>query len=74
LSKVIIVKGDATDSGAVYDALVQNNCDAIVNSAGLAALFSFQEPRMQGIVNAVSAAGVNASEKLGRPLRSWFLG
>lgn len=74
LSKVAIVTGNARDSAAVSDALVQNNCDAFINSAGVAAPLPFQTPRMQGIVNAVTAAGVEASQKLGRPLRCWFLG
>ena len=74
LSKVIIVTGDATDSVSISDALVQHSCEAFINTAGLAAIFPWQAPAMQGIIKAVIAAGVDASTKLGRPLRCWLLG
>ena len=73
-SKVTVVTGDATDSSAISDALVENKCDAFINSAGQAAIFPWQAPRMQDIVNAVATAGVDASKKLRRPIRCWFLG
>lgn len=74
LSEVIIVVGDATNSSAISDTLVKNQCDAIVNSAGLANVFPWQAPRMQNIITALVAAGNNASTKLNRPLRCWLLG
>jgi len=74
LSEVTIVVGDATDSSAISDALVNNKCDACLNSAGLAAMFPWQAPQMQEIINAVADAAVDASKKLGYPIRAWFLG
>ena len=72
--KVSIAHGDATDSTVIKDALISNNCDAIVSSAGVAAVFPWQELGMQPIVHAVAAAAVEASQILGRPMRCWFLG
>ena len=69
-----IVCGDAEDSTSIRDALVSNRCNAIVNTAGLAAVFPWQAPRMQGIIHAVTKAGVEASEIMGYSLRCWFLG
>lgn len=73
-NKVTIVVGDATDSSAISDALVENQCDAFVNSAGQASIFPWQSPRMQDIIDAVVIAGNDASTKLNRPLRCWLLG
>lgn len=74
LNKVTIIVGDATNSAAISDALVENQCDAFVNSAGQASIFPWQSPRMQNIINAVVTAGNDASTKLDRPLRCWLLG
>ena len=73
-SDLTVVTGNATDSGAVEDAIVNNRCDAFINSAGLAAIFPGQAPRMQEIINAVATAGVEASKKLNRPIRAWLMG
>jgi len=74
VSRVTIATGNATDSNAVREALVRNRCDALINSAGLAAVFPWQDPRMQGIIQAVTKAAVEASQVMGRPIRAWFLG
>ncbi|MCJ1475234.1 hypothetical protein MMC13_003896 [Lambiella insularis] len=74
VSQLTVVTGDATDAEAIKDALVKHQCDALVNSAGGVALFPWQAPQMQGIVNAVSTAAVDASRELKRPIRGWFLG
>ena len=73
-NRVTIVIGDATNSGAIRDALVENQCDAFINSAGQASIFPWQSPKMQEIINAVVMAGNDASTKLNRPLRCWLLG
>ncbi|MCJ1379340.1 hypothetical protein MMC17_002441 [Xylographa soralifera] len=73
-SQVAIVTGDATDAQAIKEALVNYQCDALINSAGLAAILPWQAPRMQGIINAVSTAAVDASKELKYPIRGWFLG
>ena len=74
VSKVSVVTGDATNAAAIESALVDHACDAFVNSAGLANVFPWQAPRMQEIINAVATAGVEASRKLHKPMRAWFLG
>lgn len=74
VDKCTIVTGDATNAAAIETALVQNRCDALINSAGQAAVLPWQKPRMQGIINAVATAAVEASKKLAFPIRCWFLG
>ena len=73
LSKVVIVSGDAADANVVRDTLIQHKCDALVNSAARIALFPWQAPLGQAINHAVGAAAVEASEKIGRPIRAWFV-
>lgn len=74
LSAITIVTGDATDADAIENALVENRCEGLINSAGLAAVFPWQPPQMQEIINAVATAAVGASQKLNHPIRAWFLG
>ncbi|KAL8647338.1 MAG: hypothetical protein Q9210_005619 [Variospora velana] len=74
LSKCTIVSGDATDARAIEEAILSNHCSALINSAGKAAIFPWEAPRMQGIIQAVSTAAVEASKKLGHPIRCWFMG
>ncbi|KAL8668972.1 MAG: hypothetical protein Q9168_006417 [Polycauliona sp. 1 TL-2023] len=74
LSKCTIVTGDATNTRAIEEAILTHQCNALVNGAGLAAVFPWQAPQMQGIVQAVATAAVEASKKLGYPIRCWFLG
>ena len=74
LSAITIVAGDASNSADISDALVDHNCHALINCAGRAAIFPWQATQMQGFINAVAAAGVEASKELGRPIRGWFLG
>ncbi len=74
VSRATIATGNASDSNAVRTALVSNRSDALVNSAGLASIFPWQDPRMQGIIQAVTTAAVEASKEMGRPIRAWFLG
>ncbi|MCJ1290233.1 hypothetical protein MMC34_001769 [Xylographa carneopallida] len=73
-SRLTLVTGDATDATAIQEALVTHRCDALVNSAGLAAVLPWQAPRMQGIISAISTAAVKASKELRYPIRAWFLG
>ena len=74
LVEITVITGDATDSAALVEALVTHNCDAFVNTAGLSSVFPWQSPRMQGIIDAISAAGVEASKRLSHPIRAWFMG
>ena len=74
MGQVTVVNGDATDSASIGSALVEHDCDTIINSAGLAAIMPWSAPQMQGIVKAVATGAINASKKLNRPVRAWFLG
>lgn len=74
LSQVTVVKGDATDSNSIRDALIEHECDTLINSAGLSAVLPWSEPQMQEIIQAVATGAVDASKALNRPIRAWFLG
>ena len=74
LSKTTVVTGDASDPMAIRSALVNNDCEALINSAGQAAMFPWQAPQMQHIEKATVKAIVEASEQMGKPLRAWWLG
>lgn len=74
LDQVTIVNGNATDSAGIRKALVEHDCDTLINSAGLAAILPWSEPQMQGVIKAVAAGAIDASKELGRPIRAWFLG
>lgn len=73
-SEIKVVNGDAEDSHAITEALVSNRCDALVNAAGLSTVFPWQQPRMQGIIHAVTTAAVEAGKTLNSPIRCWFMG
>jgi nucleoside-diphosphate-sugar epimerase len=72
LDKVTVVVGDATDSEGIYKALVENNCNAIVDTAGNQVL-PWQEYLMPKIARAVMDAALRYKEEKGTPLRAWFL-
>ena len=74
LSEITVITGNATNSNAISDALVSHKCNALVNAAGAAAVFPWQAPTMQEVVRAVVTAGVDASKKLGWPIRAWIMG
>ena len=74
LSQVTVVNGDATDSKSIANALVQHECDSLINSAGTASVLPWSEPQMQIIIRAVATGAVDASKELNRPIRAWFLG
>lgn len=74
LSRVTIVKGEATDSSSITSTLLEHNCDTLINSAGLASVLPWSKPSMQEIIRAVANGAVEASKKLDHPIRAWFLG
>lgn len=74
LSQVTVVNGDATDSTRIKNALVENECDSLINSAGQASVLPWSEPQMQEIIKAVATGAVDASKELNRPIRAWFMG
>lgn len=72
--RVKIIQGDATDSAAIKDAIRTSRCDAVVNSAGVAALAPWGRSTLPEIFHAVLTAVVEASDEGMVPLRAWFLG
>lgn len=70
-----IVVGSASDSAAIKAAILSNNCDAVVNAAGLAATTGWTS---QGEFPAIFAAVVQAAldagqERGGAPIRCWLM-
>lgn len=74
LSQVTVVIGDATDSNSIRKALVEHDCDTLINSAGIASVLPWSEPQLQEIIKAVATGAIDASKELNRPIRAWFLG
>ncbi|EEA22902.1 hypothetical protein TMatcc_001766 [Talaromyces marneffei ATCC 18224] len=69
------VIGSATDSAAIKAAILNNNCDAVVNASGIAAPTSFHSA---GEFPAIFAAVVKATAEAGRergkaPIRCWLM-
>lgn len=69
-----IIQGDASDSAAVKHAILTSKCDAVVNTAGVAALAPWAKSDLPVIFRAVVEAVRQASEERGKPLRLWVLG
>lgn len=72
--RLTVVEGSAKDSAAVKKAILENDCDAVVNSAGLAAMAPWGTSDLPEIVRAVVEGIRAAGEERGKPLRAWFLG
>ncbi|KAL8779150.1 MAG: hypothetical protein Q9213_007076 [Squamulea squamosa] len=73
LSQCTIINGDATNTHAVEDAILNNQCNALINSAGIAAIFPWQAPKMQGIIQAVATAAVEASKNKPKENLQWSM-
>jgi uncharacterized protein YbjT (DUF2867 family) len=70
-----VVEGDGTDRDAIKAAILKENCGAVINAAGLAAMTRWHAPsQLPKIFAAVAKAAVEAGkERGGPPLRCWFL-
>ena len=68
-----IVQGDATDSNAIKRAILDNNCDAVINTAGLAAMAPWGSSDLPKIFRSVFNAVLEAGSERGKPLRAWFM-
>ncbi|KAJ5577739.1 uncharacterized protein N7459_006703 [Penicillium hispanicum] len=69
-----IEHGDAKEAAEIKAAVTRNQCDAIVNTAGLAAMAPWGKSDLPVIVDAVINAALEAGQERGSPLRVWFLG
>lgn len=72
-SKIAVVQGDATDSVSIKKAILNANCDAVVNTAGLAALPPWGNSELPAIFRAVLDAIRGAGVDRKNPLRAWFM-
>ena len=65
--------GDATDSNAIKQAILDHDIEAIVNTAGTQ-VPKGQEPLLPKIAKAVTAAAIRVGEeRRWRPLRAWLV-
>jgi uncharacterized protein YbjT (DUF2867 family) len=72
-SQVTVVEGQATDTVSIERAILHTGCDAVVNTAGLAAMLPWRRSEFPAIFRAVVDAVREAGAKRGKPLRAWFL-
>lgn len=72
--QITIVQGDATDSQAIKKAIIGHKCEAVVSTAGVAALAPWAKSDLPVIFKAVLDAVREAGAERGSPLRVWFLG
>ena len=71
--QVTVVEGSATDPVAIKRAILDNGCDAVVNTAGLAALPPWGSGELPAIFRTVLDAVKEAGLERKKPLRAWFL-
>jgi uncharacterized protein YbjT (DUF2867 family) len=71
--QIDVVQGDATDTTSIKGAILDAGCDAVVNTAGLAALAPWGKSELPAIFHAVLDAVQEAGSQRGKPLRTWFL-
>ena len=73
-SQIAVVQGDAKDSVSIKKAILDASCDAVVNTAGLAALPPWGKSELPVIFRVVLDAVREAGSDRQKPLRAWFLG
>ncbi|KAJ5102688.1 hypothetical protein N7532_003217 [Penicillium argentinense] len=69
-----VERGDAKKASDIKVAASKHQCDAIVNTAGLAAMAPWGKSDLPTIVDAVIAAALEIGQERQSPLRVWFLG
>jgi nucleoside-diphosphate-sugar epimerase len=73
-SQITVVEGNATDSSLISQTILNNDCEAVVNSAGQAAMAPWKRNNLHEIVSAVVQGVKQAGAQKNKPLRAWFLG
>ena len=68
-----IETGDARKAVHIKAAVTRNECDAIVNTAGLAAIAPWGKGELPDIVEAMVGAALEIGQERGSPLRVWLL-
>ena len=75
ISRIEVVEGDLLSSDATKDAILSHHCDALINVAGVAAVFPGQKTNFPAMFAAVLRGAIDAQEKRGGPpMRCWMLG
>ncbi|KFZ00857.1 hypothetical protein V500_00939 [Pseudogymnoascus sp. VKM F-4518 (FW-2643)] len=69
-----IVTGDAKSQADIETALLEHNCDAVVNTAGYAATAPWGKSDLPEIFQATLNAAVEVRRVRKKPLRAWLLG
>lgn len=73
VNRITIVEGNATDSTAVKNAILNNNCNAVASAAGAAALPPWGRSDINVIFRGIFDGVKAASAERGSPLRVWFM-
>lgn len=73
-SQISVVEGNATDSAAIKKTILDSRCEAVVNSAGVAAMAPWGNSDLPEIFRAVLKGVREAGAERQTPLRAWFLG
>ncbi|CAI6285903.1 unnamed protein product [Periconia digitata] len=71
--RIVVVEGSATDSKSIRNVILNAQCDAVVNTAGVAALPPWGKSELPAIFKAVLEGVRSASEERKTALRVWFL-
>lgn len=71
--QITVVQGDAKDPVSIKRAILDAGCDAVVNTAGVAAIPPWGRSELPAIFRAVLDSVREAGMERGRPLRAWFL-
>lgn len=72
--QIVVVQGDATDPASIKRAILDAKCDAVVNTAGVAALPPWGKSELPVIFRSVLEAVREAGSERKKPLRTWFMG
>ncbi|KAF2651664.1 NAD(P)-binding protein [Lophiostoma macrostomum CBS 122681] len=72
--RLTVVGGNATDTQSIKRAILDNNCNAVINSAGVAAVAPWGKSELPAIFRTVLDAVQQAGSEKGTPLRVWFMG
>ncbi|THZ06871.1 NAD(P)-binding protein [Aureobasidium pullulans] len=72
-SQIIVVEGDATNTALIKGTILENDCDAVVNTAGVAAMAPWNKSDLPEIFSAVLKAVQQAGSERKEPLRVCFL-
>ena len=72
--QIAVVQGDATDPASIKRAILDADCNAVINTAGVAALPPWGKSGLPEIFRAALEAVREAGSEKKKPLRTWFLG